>query len=621
MRRSAPLALALILACATARGPQPAPAGPEARISAREARDDVAWLAAPERTGRGVGMPGNAEAARFVAERFRLLGLEPGGSEGFEQPFDAPVGATLGAATALSLAGEPLALGRDFQPFTFSDDGRVEGELVWAGWGITAPALGWDDYAGVDVKGKIVVVAAHVPREDDPASPFHDPKEFQYGEWRYKATNARDHGAAAVLAVRDDWRHLSARDELPAWRGAPSSHAGILAASVTLAALGRAGADARALAAASEEHRRPHSGPLALRAALAVEIRREHARTANVVGVLPGTGETSGGRDRSGPDQSSKAECVVVGAHYDHLGLGGEASLAPERTGTVHPGADDNASGVAALLQLARAFVAAGPSLRTIVFAAFSGEELGLLGSSAFVQSPPARCPLEKLQLMVNLDMVGRPRHGRVYVEGAATAKGLRERVAALAREAPAPPLELAWGQGDGFGPSDHTSFYARGVPVLFLFTGAHEDYHRPTDTADKVDADGLAAVTRLAFRVVRDAATTPARLEVVRAAGPAPTSRGAGERGYGAYLGTVPDFAERTEPGVLVSAVRPGSPAERAGIAAGDVLLEVGGTRLANLHDLTTALRSHRPGDAVDVSFRRGAASRTVRVTLEERR
>jgi hypothetical protein len=608
MRKPIALSTALALAaCAAGRGP-PAPAA-EGRIDAADALRDVAWLSDPAREGRGVGTAGGDAAARWVAERMREAGLAPGGGDGFLQPFEAPVGARLVGENALALAGAPLADGA-WQPFTFSDDGAVEGELVWAGYGITAPQHGWDDYAGLDVRGRIVVVAAHFPREDDPASPFRDPAAFQYGEWRYKAANARDHGAAALLAVRDDWHHPGA-DDLPPWRGQVQARAGIVAARVTLAALERAGVEVRALAEATNQHRRPHSGPLGVSARLAVGLEQQRARTDNVVGLLPGSGALAG-------------ECVVVGAHLDHLGIGGESSLAPDRFGSVHPGADDNASGVAALLQIARAFAAEPPppARRTLVFAAFGAEELGLLGSARLAGAPPAPCAADGLQLMVNLDMVGRARGGRVYVDGSRSAKGLRERVAALAAARPRPPLEIVWGAGDGYGPSDHTSFYARGVPVLFFFTGAHSDYHRPTDTAEKVDGRGLAAIARLAFRVARDAALRPDRLEVVRVAAPAGERAGSErERGYGAYLGTVPDFAERAEPGVLLSGVRAGSPAEKAGLAAGDVLVQVGSTRLASLADLGIALRSHRPGDVVDVRLRRGGEERTVKVTLEERK
>jgi hypothetical protein len=369
------------------------------------------------------------------------------------------------------------------------------------------------------------------------------------------------------------------------------------------------GIDAAALAATTQADGRPRSKALGVRTRFAAGVVHESARTANVVGLLAG--------------RDTAAGCVVLGAHYDHLGFGGETSLAPDRH-EVHPGADDNASGVAALLAVARELAAGPPPRRTVAFAAFSGEELGLLGSSAFVKRPPAGCAPEAIQLMVNLDMVGRPEGGKLYVQGAATAEGGRARAERLAGAAPAIQLRLAFG-GDGYGPSDHTSFYAAGVPVIFLFTGAHGDYHRPSDTADKLDPRGLSEVARLAGRLVRDAADAPARFQVVRTAPPPGAVPGAapGERarGYGAYLGSVPDFEERKEPGVLVSTVRPGSPAEQAGVRRGDVLLRIGATQLRALPDLAYVLRSHRAGDVVEVVWLRGSETLSAPVTLGERR
>ncbi|HEU4382593.1 MAG TPA: M20/M25/M40 family metallo-hydrolase [Anaeromyxobacteraceae bacterium] len=606
MRRAALLALpaALLLSCAAAR-PAPPPSA-EASIRPADLVADVAWLADAERTGRGVGTPGNEAATRFLAARMEALGLRPAGSEGFLQPFEAPVEALLRGENALSLAGAALQSGKDWQPFTFSSSGTVEGELVWAGYGITAPELQWDDYAGLEVKGKVVLVAAHFAREDDPASPFRDPRAYSHGEWRAKAVNARDHGAAALIGVRDDWHHRGA-DDLPPWKGAVASPVGIPMALATLAALARAGVDAPALAREVAAEGKPRPRPLGTAVRLAVDIEQRRALTANVVGLFPGS------------DPALAGECVVVGAHYDHLGYGGESAMNPEDTGRVHPGADDNASGTAALLSMARAFAAAGPPRRTVLFAAFSGEELGVLGSSRLVQAPPPACPAERMQLMVNLDMVGRPRDGRVFVEGAGSARDLRQVLEALPGREPALPLRIAFG-GDGYGPSDQTPFLARGVPAIYVHTGAHGDYHRITDTADKIDPQGLAAVTRLAFRAAFDASQRPDRLVAVRAPAKEPRP-GGGERGYGAYLGTIPDFAERAEPGVLVSAVRPGSPAEKAGLLAGDVVTGVGRVEVKTLADLGVALRSHRPGDVVEVRFQRGGEARRVQATLGERR
>jgi hypothetical protein len=610
-RRAHLLALLALLGCAGLPARPPWADEVEASIRAGDARADVEWLADPARTGRGVGTPGNAAAAGWIAARMRALGLQPAWEQGFLQPFEAPVGARLEGENALSLGGAALALSQDWRPFTFSDSGQGGGELVFAGYGITAPDLGYDDYAGLDVKGKVVLVADHFPRESDPASPFRDPRVFQYGEWRYKAMNARDHGAVGFLGVRDDWNHPGA-DDLPPWRGQVSSRAGLVAARVTLAALARAGVDAEALARPIAEDLRPRSRPLGVPVRLAAGVVQERAATDNVAGLLPGR------------DPAVASECVVVGAHFDHLGFGGEASLAPDQLGVVHPGADDNASGTAALLQVARAF-AREPERprRTVLFAAFSAEELGLLGSGQLVKAPPAACPVERMQLMVNLDMVGRPSKGKVYVDGASTAQGLRQRLEALASRGPAGRLEVAFGPGDGYGPSDHTSFYARGVPVLFFFTGAHADYHRPTDTADKVDAEGLAEVARLAFRVADDAARREERLQVVRTPPPPGSAAGPGDRpsGYGAYLGSIPDFEERTEPGVLLTGVRAGSPAEKAGIQGGDVIVELGGHKVMNLQDLTYALRAHRAGDRVEVVYLRQGRTLRAAVVLGERR
>jgi len=596
-----PLALA---ACAAARV-SPPPGGGESSIRAADLAADVAWLAAPERTGRGVGTPGNDASAAFIADRMRELGLAPAFGGGYLGPFQAPVGVVLRGENALEVSGRKLALGTGWKPFTFSDSGAASGELVFAGYGITAPELAYDDYAGLDVKGKVVLVAAHFPRESDPDSPFRSPRAYAYGEWRYKAMNARDHGAVALVGVRDDWQHGGA-EPLSAFGGAPSSAAGILAVQAAAPALGLA-VDPAALAGPGQADGRPHSRALGLTASVEVSLAQERARTSNVAGLLPGA------------DPARRGECVVVGAHYDHLGFGGENSLAPGAH-EVHPGADDNASGVAALLAIARAFAAEGAPARTLLFVAFTGEEMGLLGSAEFVRAPPPACPLDHLQLMVNLDMVGRPRQGKVYVEGVDTARGLRDQVAALDREPPALPLAPTL-IGDGYGPSDQTSFYAKGVPVLFFFTGAHADYHRPTDTADKIDPEGLRAVARLAMRAVRSAADARDRLELV-AAPPPPGQGGAGEgRGYGAYLGTIPDFGERAEPGVLLTGVRSGSPAAVGGLQGGDVVLAVGGRKIRNLQDLAYALRFYRPGDAVEVVWSRGGESRSARVILGERK
>ena len=323
-----------------------------------------------------------------------------------------------------------------------------------------------------------------------------------------------------------------------------------------------------------------------------------------MIGILPGR------------DPVLRNQTVILGAHYDHLGLGGFGSLDPDSTGRVHNGADDNASGIAALIQVA-ARLAASPPARTVVFIAFSGEELGLLGSAHYVKEPIY--PLAGTLAMINLDMVGRLRAGRLIVYGAKTAK-----------EFPALLDSLNWyagldlkAQGDGYGPSDQSSFYAAKRPVLHLFTDLHEDYHRTTDDWDKINVDGLKRVADFALGLVTALANRRAPLAFVDVPASLPvqtsTTTAATSPGYGAYLGTVPDLAGAPG-GVRLVGVRAGSPAEKAGLRGDDIITQIGATETPDLQAMTDALRSYRPGETVDIVIRRGSAVTTLRATLGTR-
>jgi hypothetical protein len=332
------------------------------------------------------------------------------------------------------------------------------------------------------------------------------------------------------------------------------------------------------------------------------QLRLGEIRARNVIGVLPGR------------DPALQHEIVLVGAHYDHLGLGGPGSgaLDPDVKDQVHNGADDNASGSAALIHIASR-LAMSPPARTVVFIAFSGEELGLLGSAYYVKNP--LYPLSATLAMVNMDMVGRLKNKRLVIYGVETA-----------REFPALLDSLNWyagfdlkKQGDGYGPSDQASFFAAKRPVLHLFTDLHEDYHRTSDDWNKINTDGLVRVADYTASIVRALADRPDALNFVDAAPPNPHAGAVATPGYGAYLGTVPDMTENPG-GVRITGVRAGSPAEKAGLTEGDILVRIGDKPIPDLQAMTDALRRHKAGDVVEIEYIREGARRTVAVTFGTR-
>ena len=567
--------------------------------------DEVKVLTASAMDGRAAGTPGNERAARHIATVLREAGLRPADAAGYARPFAIPARVRLGEGNLLALATpapRPFALGTDWTPVGGSADGAVGGELVFVGYGISAPDLGWDEYAGLEVRGRIVLALGGEPRRADPSSPFATAYLAGYGQLREKLRTARAHGARALLFVA---RPGTEPDRLPPL-GAAAGPVDLVAAAVTRATadalLAPAGERLAPLLTRIDATLRPASRPLArARVELAVRLRRDAGTTSNIVAVLPGT------------DPSLAREAVVVGAHYDALGRTGQGSLDAHPT-ALHPGADDNASGTAAVLELARAFAAAGGTPRTLVFALFSGEEMGMLGSAAYVRQPPV--PLERTVAMVNLDMIGRLRDRRLYVSGLASGRGLEPVVAAAAAEL---GLRVELGRSP-YAPSDQTAFYEHGVPVLFFHTGSHEDYHRPTDTWDRIDADGLARVTTLAAHVVDRLARGPAPVYAKVLAGPPEPDPGATHApGHPGYLGVAPSLGDDA-PGVRLSAVQPGTAAARAGLQPGDVVVRFAGIRVYTPEDLRDSITARAPGDAVEVVYLRQDRVRTVPAVLGAR-
>jgi hypothetical protein len=605
---------------AGARSPVVAAAEPAAALAALER--DVAWLAAPEREGRGPGTKGIEAAAAWLADQFAEIGLlAPAERASRLQPFAMTLEATLGpaAANTAELVGPPdaaggrrvvrLELGRDFTPLAIGGSGEFDLPLVFAGDGITAPTEHYDDYAPLaaagGAKGSAVIVLRQEPQKDDPHGAFQGNQTSEHAALSRKAANASEHEAAGLVFCNDadaDGDALMAFNR--AGEGSDLRTMPIL--QVRRSALDDAvkqalGRSLTEIQQAIDDKLEPATAALPgwrIRGRTAIERVQTEGR--NILGLLPGTGRAAAG-DAPAIDPR---ETVVLGAHYDHLGYGGSGSTAPgERA--IHHGADDNASGTALLVEVARR-LAAGPKLpRSVLFAAFSGEERGLLGSGHYTANPAV--PLADTVAMVNLDMLGRLTGDKLIVQGAGTGTGLEPLVDRLVA---AHGLTAAKEAG-GFGPSDHASFYAKKIPVLHLFTGAHADYHRPTDTAEKINYEGLVRLADLVTELVRGLATAPERPAYVEVASPQ-FARG-GDR---PYFGSIPDFG-KPGGGYAISGVAKDSPAARGGLAGGDLIVRVGESAITNLEDFDSALRKHKGGDTVPVVVLRGGQEVSLEVTL----
>ncbi len=619
------IALAAVVALAT---PLPAQKPYDDPILERM-RKDIFYLASPELEGRGIETKGIEKAANYVAGSFKKSGLKPAMKNGsYFQPFVVPMSAQLGKPTTLTITGtgekiEPK-LGAEYTPMGFSGTSKAVGELVFAGFGITAPELKYDDYAGLDVKGKFVVILRRTPRYGEKGNRRFDTnatrdEDSNHAAFATKIDQAAKHKAAGLIIVNDS-SAAGKNDPIPTFQlhatGTTPSDFPILFAKRALIDELLANAKQKSLKEIEEtinDQLKPVAFELkGLKATAQVTVDRKQVNVKNVVGVLEGAGPL-------------KDETVVIGAHYDHVGYGlwGSTGGAAAR-GKIHLGADDNASGTTGLLELARRFGAMKDRQgRRLVFIAFSAEEHGLDGSRFYCKEPIF--PLKSTAAMVNMDMIGRTKpvpvdwlgmfgeKDRLVVYGTGTGEGF-ERLIDTVR--PKFDFKITTIPG-GTGPSDHDSFYRKGVPVLFLYTGMHPEYHKPTDVPEKINVRGMKKTVDLVEVLLKTFLTcAKPKYIVVKGGSEDPTAPPRGPSGP--KLGFLPGNYESKAGGVLVDGVTPGGVAAKSGVKGGDFIVEIAGLPTPNITAYMTAMSRQKLGTTIDIVVERKGVRVTLKAKLE---
>jgi aminopeptidase YwaD len=576
-------------------------------ITAGELQTHIKFLASDALEGRGSGTEGNRKAAEYIVNLLKSYGVKPAGdSAGYYQPFDFVSSVKLGAGNMLKIAsgkGTELVAAPDvdFRPLGFSSNSSVTAPLVFAGYGMMATDSSYSDFSGVDVSGKIIVALRYSPDGNNPHGALTPISSF-----RNKARFARERGAVGLILITgpnddtDDDLVKLAFDQAFANSGIPVVSARRTFLEPLLASTGWTWKSIQDSIAA--RRKTVTIAFVGTEATLSTNVEKVYARTANIVGVLPGT------------NPALDTQYVVLGAHFDHLGMGGpgSGSLQPD-TVAVHHGADDNGSGTAGLLELVQELASHRSSLqRSVVITFFSGEELGTPGSACYVNHP--RFPLSQSIAMINMDMIGRLTNKKLTVYGTGTAPQWTPLLAKYNADSAFTIVPVP----DGFGPSDHAQFYGKDMPVLFFFTGTHNDYHKPADTWDRINYPGEEQVVRYVDRIATDVINGE-KPTFTRTAS-APASGGGDARGFKVTLGIVPDYGESAE-GMKIGGTRPGGPAEKGGLKSGDVITRMAGKKIMNIYDYMGLLGELKPGDKVEVEVNRAGTTMKFTVDLEKRK
>jgi Peptidase family M28/PDZ domain/PA domain len=571
-------------------------------ITSAELKQIIYYLASDSLKGRDTGSKEIHQAAEYIENEFKEDGLKPLFDNSYFQefPFIAKIELTDNNSLSFKTGNSSVnpELKNEYITAPFSGNTNVKGDLVFAGFGISSTDLDYDDYANIDVKDKIVVVFRDHPDVKNPHSEF-DP----LSSMRKKAAVARDNGAVGIIFMNGFDEHKKDDDLVDFnydYGGAITDFAVVdVKKDVITKLFKQAGIDLKDIYDRIVENKKPNSFSVKdCKVDLSTGVKEVEKISWNVGGYLEGN------------DPTLKNQYIVVGAHFDHLGMGGPNSLYRGSDPQIHNGADDNASGTAGVLELAEKFASIKDQLkRTMVFVTFSGEELGLLGSAYFVNHSPI--PNEDVDVMVNMDMIGRLNNeNSLIVYGTGTSSNWKE----ILNETNSDSLKLTFND-EGYGPSDQSSFYGKKIPVLFFFTGTHEDYHKPTDDADKINYPGEEKVVKYVYRVIEDIDNTQSKANYLLV-----EKKDEGQiPGRKVYVGTVPDFAGDAD-GYKISGVSDGSPAQIAGLQGGDIITQFGDKKISNIYDFTYALADYLPGDKVKVVVKRGNEEKTFEVELGSR-
>lgn len=567
-------------------------------ITSEEVKEHISYLASDQLKGRASGSIEIKEAADYMANEFKNYGLKPifNGKYLQEFPFVKTIELSDNNSLTFSFNGKDIMpkLRDEYITVPFSGNKTVDAKLVFTGFGISAPDLKYDDYDGMDVKDKIVIVFRNTPEPKVPHSEFD-----AYSPLRKKASVARDKGAAGIIFV-NPYDENMATDELVEFdfdRGGSTTDFAVVDVKRNFIEdiFKSEGKNLKEVCDKIVETKQPASFELKNSSAnISTNIKEIEAISWNVGGYLEGN------------DPELKKEWLIIGAHFDHLGMGGEGSLYRGKEPQIHNGADDNASGTAGVMELAEKFASQNDKLkRSVAFFTFSGEELGLLGSNYLVNHLPF--PTEEAVTMINMDMIGRLKDSSLIVYGTGTSSDWKD----ILNKYNTYGFKLTFND-EGYGPSDQSSFYGAKIPVLFFFTGTHEDYHKPTDDTEKINFKGEEKVLDYVYDIAMDIDNTSERPDYLLV-----EKKQTGEMfARKVYVGTIPDFASNVD-GYKISGVSEGGPAQIAGLKGGDIIIEFGGKKISNIYDFTYALSDFVPGDVVDVVVKRGNEQITFKVKL----